>query len=127
MVAPARPRAGPFVRCSEPQEGTDDRSLVSRCGKGLSYTCGKRRLLRWRPVDSSLIITALQAAEDRVAVGARQLWKQRGVVARLEREGEDTTEATTLLREMQRTQESHTAHRDQLRAKLAELKAAKAK
>ena len=67
------------------------------------------------PVDSSLIITALQAAEDRVAIGARQIWKQRGFVARLEREGEDTTEATALLREMQRTQESHTAHRDQLR------------
>ena len=80
-----------------------------------------------RPVDSSLIVTALQAAEDRIAVGARQIWKQRGLVSRLEREGEDTTKATALLREMQRTQESHTAHRDQLRAKLAELKAAKAK
>ena len=75
-----------------------------------------------RPVDSSLIITALQAAEDRVAIGARQIWKQRRIVSRLEREGEDTTEATALLREMQRRQESHTAHRDQLRAKLAVLK-----
>ena len=80
-----------------------------------------------RPVDSSLIITALQAAEDRVAIGARRIWKQRGFVSRLVREGEDTTEATALLRDMQRTQESHTAHRDQLRAKLAELKAGKAK
>ena len=78
-----------------------------------------------RPVDSSLIITALQAAEDRVAIGARQIWKQRGLVSRLVREGQDTTEATALLLEMQRAQESHTAHRDQLRAKLAELKAGK--
>ena len=37
---------------------------------------------------------ALQAAEDRVAIGARQIWKQRRFVSRLEREGEDTTEAT---------------------------------
>lgn len=80
-----------------------------------------------RSVDSSLTISALQAAEDRVAVGARQIRKQRGFVSQLEREGEDTTEATALLRELQRTQESHTAHRDQLCAKLAELKAAKAK
>jgi hypothetical protein len=76
-------------------------------------------------MDRALIVTSLQAAEDRIAIGARQISKQRDFVSRLEREGEDTTEATALLREMQRTQESHMAHRDRLREKLAALKAEK--
>src|SRR5688572_238724 len=77
------------------------------------------------PMDRALIVTSLQAADDRIAIGARQISKQRDYVSRLEREGEDTTNATALLREMQRTQESHIAHRDRLREKLAALKAAK--
>ena len=76
-------------------------------------------------MDRALIVTSLQAADDRIAIGARQISKQRDYVSRLEREGEDTTNATALLREMQRTQESHIAHRDRLREKLAALKAAK--
>jgi len=76
-------------------------------------------------MDRALIVTSLQAGEDRIAIGARQISKQREFVSRLEREGEDTTDATALLREMQRTQESHIAHRDRLREKLAALKEAK--
>jgi hypothetical protein len=76
-------------------------------------------------MDRALIVTSLQAAEDRIAVGARQISKQREFVSRLEREGRNTTDATSLLREMQRTQESLVAHRDELLAKLAALKAAK--
>ena len=76
-------------------------------------------------MDRALIVTSLQAAEDRIAIGARQISKQRDFVSRLEREGEDTTDATAMLREMQRTQESHLAHRDRLSEKLAALKAAK--
>jgi hypothetical protein len=76
-------------------------------------------------MDRALIVTSLQAAEDRIAIGARQISKQRDFLSQLEREGEDTTDATALLREMQRTQESHMAHRDQLREKLAAVKAAK--
>jgi len=76
-------------------------------------------------MDRALIVTSLQAAEDRIAIGARQISKQLDFVSRLEREGEDTTDANALLREMQRTQESHIAHRDRLREKLAALKTAK--
>ena len=76
-------------------------------------------------VDRALIVTSLQAAEDRIAIGARQISKQREFVSQIEREGRDTTDATSLLREMQLTQESLVAHRDELRAKLAALKAAK--
>jgi hypothetical protein len=76
-------------------------------------------------MDRALIVTSLQAAEDRIAIGARQISKQREFVSRLEREGRNTTDATSLLREMQRTQELDVAHRDELRAKLAALTAAK--
>ena len=76
-------------------------------------------------MDRALIVTSLEAAEDRVAIGARQISKQRDFVSRLEREGRNTTDATSVLREMQRIHESHVAHRDELRAKLAALKAAK--
>ena len=76
-------------------------------------------------MERALIVTSLQAVEDRIAIGARQISKQRDFVSRLEREGEDTTDATALLLEMQRTQESQIAHRDRLREKLAALKAAK--
>lgn len=76
-------------------------------------------------MDRALIVTSLQAAEDRIAIGARQISKQREFVSQLEREGRNTTDAASLLREMQRTQESHVAHRDELRAKLAALKPAK--
>jgi hypothetical protein len=76
-------------------------------------------------MDRALIVTSLQAAEDRIAIGARQISKQRDFVSQLEREGQNTTDATSLLREMQRNQESLVAHRDELRAKLAALKVAK--
>ena len=76
-------------------------------------------------MDRALIVTSLQAAEDHIAIGARQISKQRNFISRLEREGRNTTEATSVLREMQQTQESHVAHRDELRAKLAALKAAR--
>ena len=76
-------------------------------------------------MDRALIATSLQAAEDRIAIGARQISKQRDFVSQLEREAKDTTDATALLREMQRTQESHIAHRDRLTEKLAALKTAK--
>jgi len=76
-------------------------------------------------MDRALIVTSLQAAEDRIAIGARQISKQREFVSQLEREGRNTTDATSLLREMQRSQESLVAHRDELRGKLAALKAAK--
>ena len=76
-------------------------------------------------MDRALIVTSLQAAEDRIAIGARQISKQRDFVSQLEREAKDATDATALLCEMQRTQESHIAHRDRLREKLAALKGAK--
>jgi hypothetical protein len=76
-------------------------------------------------MERALIVTSLQAAEDRIAIGARQISKQRDYVSQLEREAKDTTDATVLLREMQRTHESHIAQRDRLREKLAALKAAK--
>jgi hypothetical protein len=77
-------------------------------------------------VDRALIVVSLQAAEDRVAIGARQISAQRDFVMQLEREGRNTADAAALLREMQRALESYIAHRDRLRAELAVLKSANA-
>jgi hypothetical protein len=77
-------------------------------------------------MDRALVVTSLQAAEDRIAIGARQISRQRDLVSRLEREGQDTTNAITSLMAMQRAQESLLFHRERLRAELAALKAAKA-
>jgi len=74
-------------------------------------------------VDRALIISMLQAAEDHLALGARQIAKQCDLVSQLERDGVDTTDAIALLREMERTQEQHVADRDRLRAELAVLNA----
>jgi hypothetical protein len=76
-----------------------------------------------RQVDRALVISVLQAAEDHLAIGARQIAKQRQLVSRLERDGVDTTDAIALLREMERTQELHAGDRDRLRAELAVLNA----
>jgi hypothetical protein len=76
-------------------------------------------------MDRALIVTSLQAAEDRIPIGARQVSKQREFIRRLEREGEDATEATASLQKMQRAQESLLFHRERLRAELAALKAEK--
>jgi hypothetical protein len=75
-------------------------------------------------VDRALIISGLQAVEDRLTTGARQISKQRDLVSRLRRAGEDATGAVALLHELQRAQEQHLGDRDRLRAELEVLIAA---
>ena len=77
-------------------------------------------------MDRALIIKLLQAAEDHVASGAREIAKQRDLISKLGRADEDATGAVALLHEMQRTQEKHVDDRDRLRSELAVLNAAEA-
>jgi len=92
----------------------------------MSYIGGGRAVCYFLAVDRSLIISLLQAAEDHVASGARQIAKQRDLISQLRLAGEDATDAVSLLHEMQRTQEQHVDDRDRLRAQLAVLNAAEA-
>ena len=92
----------------------------------MSYIGGGRAVCYFLAVDRALIINLLQAADDHVANGARQITKQRDLISQLGRAGEDPTGAVALLHELQRTQAQHVDDRDRLRAELAVLNAAKA-
>jgi hypothetical protein len=75
-------------------------------------------------MDRALIISYLQAAEEHVASGERQIARHSDLISTLEQAGHDTTSATALLRELKQTQIQHVAERDQLRDELAVLSAA---
>lgn len=75
-------------------------------------------------MDRALILGYLQAAEEHVANGERQIARHSELISTLERAGHDTTSATALLRELEQTQIQHVAERDRLRAELAVLSAA---
>ena len=60
----------------------------------------------------------LALAERHVAEGEQHIAKQRALVDGLARDGHDTTLALELLREFERTQASHVAERNRLRAEL---------
>jgi hypothetical protein len=61
----------------------------------------------------------LALAERHVAEGEQHLARQRKLVAELQRDGHDTALAIELLHEFERTQASHIAERDRLRAELS--------
>ena len=59
-------------------------------------------------------------AEDAVAKGRRTVERQAALVADLERHGHDASQARGLLVIFQQVQLEHEAHRDRLKAELAE-------
>ena len=75
-------------------------------------------------MDRALIISYLQAAEEQVANGDRQIARHCDLISTLERAGHDTTSAIALLRELKQMQVQHVAERDRLRDELAVLSAA---
>jgi len=75
-------------------------------------------------MDRALIISYLQAAEEQVANGDRQIARHCDLIFTLERAGHDTTSAIALLRELKQMQIQHVAERDRLRDELAVLSAA---
>lgn len=54
-------------------------------------------------------------AERHVAEGERRVWRQRELVARLERHGHDATAATLLLRQFERVQAVQIVYLETLR------------
>jgi len=65
-------------------------------------------------MDREMLEQHLLHAEARVAQGDRRVTKQRRLVARLERDGQDTSEARTLLAELEESRKLHVADRDRL-------------
>lgn len=56
----------------------------------------------------------LAQAEEHISLGERHIAQQRELVARLERDGHDSTEASNLLDNFEELQAVHIAHRDRL-------------
>jgi arginine repressor len=61
----------------------------------------------------------LVQAEQHVALGERHIARQYELVAKLERDGQDATEAKLFLDTLQELQATHIAHRDRLLRELA--------
>ena len=75
-------------------------------------------------MDRALLISSLQAAEEPIANGERQIARHSDLISTLQRAGHDTTSAIALLRELKQMQIQHVAERDRLRDELAVLSAA---
>ena len=75
-------------------------------------------------MDRALIVSYLQAAEERIKNGEQDIAAQRDLISALERTGHEGTGAIAQLLVMEQTQIQHVAERDRLRDELAVLSAA---
>ena len=72
-------------------------------------------------MDREQLTEHLAMTERHVAQGLGHLSSQRRIIANLEREGHDATTAIDLLALFEKTQASHVADRDRIRAELRNL------
>jgi hypothetical protein len=75
---------------------------------------------REQAVDRALIESHLAQAERNISEGERHLARQRELVARLEQDGHDATQARKSFALFEELQALHIAHRDWLRNELAQ-------
>jgi hypothetical protein len=73
-------------------------------------------------MDREQTLQHLAEAEDHVAVGMQHIARQRELIAQLERDGHDVTQARALLEQFEQLQEMHVADRDRLRRSLQGLR-----
>ena len=72
-------------------------------------------------VDRAMLQQHRRLAYEHVKLGERHVWRQRELVAELEADGHDTTEAKRLLANFEALLEQHAQERDRLVRKLAAL------
>jgi hypothetical protein len=72
-------------------------------------------------MDRILTLTRVAQAERHVAIGERNLARQRVIIETLGRDGYDTTDARGVLRVFEQAQAMHIADRNRLRAKLEKV------
>jgi IS4 transposase len=70
-------------------------------------------------MDRATLLDLLARAEQHVVMGRRQIDSQYRIIAKLEREGHDTTAAIDLLKQFVEAQETYERDRDRLMSKLA--------
>jgi len=69
-------------------------------------------------MDIAIKQSYLAQAEEHVAQGEKHIARQRGIIAQIERRGDDSQRARELLRLFEDTQKLHIADRDRLRQEL---------
>jgi arginine repressor len=69
-------------------------------------------------MDRAILQEYLALVERLIAAGERQIARQREIVAQLEHDGHDISEATKLLDQLEQLQALHIADRDRLRKEL---------
>jgi hypothetical protein len=72
-------------------------------------------------MDRNMILDHLAIVRRHVAGGEQIVARQREIIARLERAGCDTSDATRLLLQFEEVQSLHVAHRERLEKKLSEV------
>jgi hypothetical protein len=72
-------------------------------------------------MDRNMILDHLAIVRRHVAGGEQIVARQREIIARLERAGCDTSDATRLLLQFEEVQSLHVAHRERLEKKLSEI------
>lgn len=72
-------------------------------------------------MDRLALMERLALVEEHVAVGQRSIETQRRIVAELERNGNDSSQATSLLKDFEQLQERHLADRDRLKMELVRI------
>ena len=70
-------------------------------------------------MDRAIQLEHLAEAERHIAEGKARIVKQRAIIADLERDGHDTTQAYALLRTFLKTQAGHEEHRKSILDELA--------
>lgn len=71
-------------------------------------------------MDREMLERHLAQAEKHIATGRKNLARQREVIAEIEREGRDTTEARVALNQFEELQAMHIADRDRIQRELAQ-------
>jgi hypothetical protein len=74
------------------------------------------------PVYKAMVVESLAQAEEHVVMGQKHITRQRELVAKLERNGQDSSEAQRLLREFEEIYAMHLANRERLRHEAASIR-----
>jgi hypothetical protein len=83
---------------------------------------GPIRMEAGNQMDRSMIQDHLAIAERHVVLGAKHIATQKSIVAELEADGHDASQALHLLETFEEMQDMHVADRDRLRAELDRVK-----
>jgi hypothetical protein len=129
VSAPKRRGFGTVVMQEMAEDSLDGTVDLDYATSGLTWrlTCPAENILEPRERSSSVlwdrtaILESFSMARRHVAMGERNIARQREIVAGLERDGHDSLNSKQLLGYFEELQNMHIAHRDRLEKVLAEI------